>query len=308
MQNLQTDNKFSETQLLLNTVVTITVYNEKDEHLLDECFELCEEYEKTFSRTDPESELYALNQSGGMAVSDELLSVIRNALYWCEKTGGAFDITLGAVSDLYGFSSKAPRVPTSDELSAALSHCGWDKIEIVGNSVTLTDREAVIDLGAIAKGYIADRLAEHLTANGCESAIINLGGNILCVGAKPDGKPFNVGIQYPFEDSQKIITNVTVRDLSVVTSGIYERSFNHGGTLYHHILSPETGLPIESELLAVSIIGPLSENCDALSTVCFVLGLEKGLDLINSLDDYEAVFVDSNYVLHKSLNFDSFTD
>ena len=294
--------------MLLNTVVSITVYDEEDKHLIDECFELCEGYEKTFSRTDSGSELYALNQTGSMEVSDELLSVLKSALYWCEKTNGAFDITLGAVSDLYGFSGESPRVPGSEELAAALEHSGWEKIEIEGNTVTLTDSEAIIDLGAIAKGYIADRLAKHLAANGCEGAIINLGGNILCIGAKPDGKLFNVGIQYPFEDSQKTITNVSVKDMSVVTSGIYERSFTENGKLYHHILSPKTGLPFETQLLAVSIIGPSSEMCDALSTVCFTLGLDDGLALINSLDGYEAVFVDDSYTLHKSFNFDKFTD
>ena len=308
MQSPQTDKKISKTDLLLNTVVTITVYSEKDEYLIDECFELCKRYEKTFSRTDPESELYRLNHAGTLEVSDELLLVLQNALGWCEKSGGAFDITLGAVSDLYGFSGETPHAPTPSQLGDALEHTGYGKIKISGNTVTLEDPEAVIDLGAIAKGYIADRLAQFLKENGCESAIINLGGNILCVGEKMGGMPFNVGIQYPFEDTQKIITNVSVRDMSVVTSGIYERSFVENGKLYHHILSPETGLPIESELLAVSIIGPSSENCDALSTVCFVLGLENGLDLINSLDGYEAVFVDYDYNLHKSLNFDKFTD
>ena len=308
LQNSQSTPKFSETQLMLNTVVSITVYDEKDKQLIDECFEICRGYEKIFSRTDAESELHKLNAQGSLEVSDELLRVLESALYWCEKSGGAFDITLGAVSDLYDFSGENPSVPEQYALKEALSHTGWENIAIRGNLVSLADSEAVIDLGAIAKGYIADKLAQHLRESGCESAIINLGGNILCVGEKTGGAPFNVGIQYPFEDTQKTITNVAVGDMSVVTSGIYERSFTEGGKLYHHILSPETGMPYETQLLAVSIIGPSSEMCDALSTVCFTLGIDEGLAIINSLDGYEAVFVDSGYTLHKSLNFDTLTD
>ena len=297
--------KVSDSAMLLNTVVTVTLYGTEDRTLIDECFDLCREYELIFSRTDERSELYRLNEQRSMEVSDELLSLLTTALSYCEMSDGAFDITLGEVSALYGFSSASPRVPEEGELSSAMSHVGWRHIIIDGSTVTIDEPETVIDLGAIAKGYIADRLREHILAAGHESAIIDLGGNILLVGSKPDGSDFRVGIQYPFEQERKSIAVIAASDKSVVTSGVYERSFEENGVLYHHILSSETGLPVQNGLLAVSIVSSQSVDGDALSTACFALGLEKGLELIESLDGIEAVFVTEDYALHPSSGFDA---
>lgn len=295
----------SDSALLLNTVVTVTLYGTDDRALIDECFDLCREYELIFSRTDERSELYRLNERRRMQVSDELLSLLKTALHYCEISGGAFDITLGEVSELYGFSSGSPAVPKESERLEALSHVGWRHILIDGSTVTVDDPETVIDLGAIAKGYIADRLREHILAAGQKSAVIDLGGNILLVGSKPDGSDFRVGIQYPFEQERKSIAVIEASDLSVVTSGIYERSFEENGVLYHHILSSETGLPVQNRLLAVSIVSPMSVDGDALSTACFALGLDRGLELIETLDGIEAVFVTDDYALHPSSGFDA---
>lgn len=289
----------SKSTFLLNTYVTVTLYS-GNESLANQCIGECKKYEKIFSRTDPESELYALNEADTMEVSPELLEVITEALSYCKLTDGAFDITLGGVSDLYSFSSEEPQVPSEIELAEAMSHIGYEKILIEGNTVTILDPETVLDLGAIAKGYIADRLAEFLILNGESSALIDLGGNIMCVGIKPDGSSFKIGLQYPFKDSSKLIGTVKVSDRSVVTAGIYERCFESDGVFYHHILDPKTGRPYDNGLLSVSIISESSMHADALSTACFSLGLEKGLKLINSLPHAEAVFVDKDYGLHYS--------
>jgi thiamine biosynthesis lipoprotein len=297
--------KVSKTTLALNTAVTVTLYGAEDDSLIDGCFELCRKYELIFSRTDERSELYKLNAAGSMEVSPELLDVIQTALSYCELSDGAFDITLGRISDEYAFTSDEHHVPTDDELRGLMLSTGREKIELDGSRVTLHDG-AVIDLGAIAKGYIADRLDEYLVENGQQSAIIDLGGNIRCVGTKPGGEPFTVGIQYPFGEVKKSIAAVKVDDLSVVTSGIYERSFEQDGVLYHHILDPKTGRPCDNGLLAVSIISQKSVDGDALSTACFALGLDKGLELIESLDGIEAVFVTDDYALHYSSGFESY--
>ena len=294
----------SETELLLNTVVTVTLYGGGDEELLRQCMDECRRYEKIFSRTDPESELYALNEAGTMEVSEELLSLLKTALYYCELSGGAFDITMGGVSDLYAFSSERPRVPGEEELAEALSHVDYKNIQIDGSTVTLLDPAAVIDLGAIAKGYIADRLAQFLLDNGQASATIDLGGNVYCVGSKPDGSDFKVGIQCPFEDRTQIIGAVAVSGMSVVTSGVYERYFEENGAFYHHILDPETGLPCANGLLAVSIVSERSVDGDALSTLCFALGMEDGMALIDSMDGVYAVFVTEDFVPYPSRGFE----
>lgn len=283
--------KFTETAFLLDTVVSVTVYSEADAEAIGECLEKCGEYEKLFSRTDPESELYALNAAGSMSVSDELLELIKTALYYCELSGGRFDITMGAVSEMYGFSTDSPTLPPAGEIAEKLSHTGYEKILVEGNTVTLTDPEAVIDLGAIAKGYIADRLGELLEEKGVQSAIIDLGGNILCVGSKPGGSDFKVGIQYPYEGSNLSITSVPISGMSVVTSGIYQRWFEHEGETYHHILDPDTGYSLNNGLMSVSIISERSTDCDALSTTVFALGPEAGMELVNSLDGVWAVFI-----------------
>ena len=297
--------KLSRSELCLDTVVTVTLYGSADETLLDECFSLCRDYELIFSRTDPASELYRLNAAGSMEVSDALREVLAAALDYCALSGGKFDITMGSVSSLYGFSSDTPTVPSPEALSKALSHVGYENIHVDGHTVTLGDPEAVIDLGAIAKGYIADRLADFLREQGVESAIIDLGGNIYCLGGKRPAQDFTVGIRFPFRDHSSTIAAVNVSDRSVVTSGIYERSFEQDGRLYHHILDPVSGIPCDNELLGVSIVSERSVDGDALSTICFLLGLEEGMALIESLEGVSAVFITEDYALHYAGGFEN---
>ncbi|MCR5482044.1 MAG: FAD:protein FMN transferase [Clostridia bacterium] len=296
----------TKSKLVLNTFATISIYDREKASLANECLKKCEDYELIFSRTNPESELYRLNASGSMEVSDDLLCVIKTGLRYGRLSNGSFDITCGKLSDIYNFSSENPQLPERAEIEEILKHIDYRNIEIEGNKVTLKDPEAEIDLGAIAKGYIADRLKDYLVENDAGSAIINLGGNVMLVGSKPDGSDFLVDLQYPFEDLTKPIGSLRASDESVVTSGIYERYFKQDGKLYHHILNPETGLPFENGLLAVSIVGPESQECDVLSTVVFTLGFEKGMDLINSLDNYRAVFITDDYKLHYSDGFEQF--
>ncbi|MGN1002710.1 MAG: FAD:protein FMN transferase [Oscillospiraceae bacterium] len=295
-----------KTGFYLDTVVTVTLYGQEDTGIIDECFALCEKYEKIFSRTDPESELYRLNAADSAVVSDELLTVLTAALRYCELSGGRFDITMGAISDMYGFSGNAPTLPAPEKIEEALAHVGYEKVRIDGSTVTLTDPDTVIDLGAIAKGYIADRLKDFLLEKGVESAIIDLGGNILCVGSKPDGSDFRVGIQYPDRNTNRTITTARLSDLSVVTSGVYQRFFEtEDGTVYHHLLDPSTGYSLRNGLVSVSIIAPSSLDCDALSTTCFALGLDEGLALINSMENVWAVFITEDLELHYSQGFEA---
>jgi len=297
--------KFTKTGFFLDTVVSVTVYSQEDAQFLESCLEGCGRYEKIFSRTDPESELYRLNAAGKAAVSPELLELLETSLFYSSLSEGGFDPSMGAISDMYAFSSESPYYPSDAEISEKLSHTGWEKIIIEGDTVTLADPEAVIDLGAIAKGYIADRLAEMLRSKGVESAIIDLGGNILCVGSKPDGSDYKVGIQYPYKDTGKVITTASLSNMSVVTSGVYQRWFEHEGQLCHHILDPKTGRSINNGLISVSIIGEKSVDCDALSTAVFAMGLEKGIELIDSLENTWAVFITDDMEMHYSEGFEA---
>ena len=292
----------TEQAFLLDTVVTVTYYDPADRNAVLDALVLCGEYELVFSRTKPESELYRLNAAGSMTVSPELREVLALALDFCARSGGRYDISLGGVSALYDFSG-TPHVPEDAALAEAMRHAGWENIRLDGDAVTLTDPAAVVDLGSVAKGWIADRMKAYLTEHGVKHAILSLGGNILCLGGKPDGQPYKVGIQYPEKDSTALAATVSVREESVVTSGVYERFFVDQGVTYHHLLDPATGLPLDTELLAVSVVGPCSAKCDALSTVCFALGAEAGCALIDSLEGYEAVFIRSDGTQVKSAGF-----
>lgn len=264
----------STTDFKLDTVVNVALYKPQKEELLEKCMELCDRYELIFSRTLPDSELYRLNESKDMDVSEDLLALIRMGIDYGEKTDGLFDITIAPVSALWDFSGENPRVPEPEALNAALSSVDYRNILVDGSHVTLKNN-ASIDLGALAKGYIADRLKEYLLSEGAESAIINLGGNVLCIGQKPGGSNFQVAIQRPFGERNEMIDTASVNDQTVVSSGIYERGFEEDGVWYHHILNPFTGYPNTTDLTGVTIQTDDSVDGDALSTISMSLGSEK---------------------------------
>jgi len=295
---------FTKTDFCFDTAVTITIYDsasheDNANRLLDETIALCRDYDNMFSRTIEGSDVYRINHAGGewTTVSDETVSLIHSALEYCEMTGGEIDITIAPVKDLWDFSgTEDVQMPSTSDIESALTHVDYSLIEIEGSKVRLLDPEAAIDLGFIAKGYIADQIRAHLLGNGVKSALINLGGNIAVIGSKPDGSAFTIGIQEPFAPSGTYCSTVSATQSvpgtsSVVTSGTYERCFEYNGKLYHHILDCETGKPVQTDLSGVTIITDSSLHADALSTTCLLLGLDKGVSYIEGLDGVEAVFV-----------------
>lgn len=323
----------SKTGFAFDTVVTITVYDKEQSDVLDECFALCETYEALFSTTRADSEVWAINNSGGapVPVSFETASLIQSALFWCEQSGGALDLTMLPISEKWCISMqmncKADNpdyeyyIPDASSLNKLLEHVNYRNVVIIDEnerianydeklsdshsySVQLLDSDAAIDLGFIAKGYIADKLKEFMLSEGIESGIISLGGNILLIGEKPDRSPFQIGIQKPFGNTGEVITTVEETDTSVVSSGCYERYFldDADGRIYHHIFDTKTGTPVQNKLFGITVICNSSLQGDALSTYCYILGLEDGLKLIQSLEDVEAVFVTEDYEVIRSFN------
>lgn len=304
----------SATAIKLNTAVTVTIYDSKDRDLLTKCMNLCDKYEKVFSRTSADSELYKLNHrkltpvegtEDTYQVSDDLAELISEGLDYSELSKGAFDIAIEPLTSLWDFTAEDPQVPEDSLIQAALPKCDYHNISVDKdkNEITLKTDDTAIELGAIAKGYIADRLKDYLISQNVKSAIINLGGNVLCIGGKPDNSAFKIGIQKPFADRSETIAVMDIRDKSVVSSGIYERCFEQDGILYHHLLNPKTGYPYDNGLIAVTIISDKSVDGDALSTTCFALGLEDGMKLAESLDDVQAFFVTSDYEIHYIKDF-----
>lgn len=297
-----TNKPIEKTGIHFDTVINIKIYDSDDTSLLEQCFQYCEEFEQTVSRTIETSEIYQINHSNGspVEVSDTTLELLEKGIEYGNLTNGKFDITIAPLSALWDFKNNPGIIPDEHDIQEALSHINYKNIMIEGNTITLTDPESAIDLGGIAKGYMADRLKEFLICEGVESALINLGGNMLAIGTKPDGSEFNIGIQKPFDEQGAAITAVKTNDSSVVSSGVYERYFEIDNTIYHHILDPETGYPYDNNLLSVTILSETSVDGDALSTACFALGLEEGMKLVDSLNNVDAIFITDDYQLHDS--------
>ncbi len=298
----QKNEKLSVTGIYFDTVIQIDAWGARTS-TLDECKKICEYYEKLFSNKIETSEISKINASAGnpVEVSPETLDLISLGLHYCELSGGKFDITIAPLSDLWNFTDNPEHlIPDAAAIKDACAHVDYRTIQMneAASTVTLLDPQAKIDLGGIAKGYIADQLKAYLKKEGVEHALINLGGNVLTLGTSYDGSPFRIGIQKPFDEQNTSIDIVEVNDRSVVSSGVYQRYFEKDGTLYHHILNPETGYPYDNNLLQATIISDSSADGDALSTCCFALGLEEGSALIEGLDHIQAIFVTDDYRLH----------
>lgn len=262
--------------------------------VIDGAFGECRKYEDLLSKTVEGSDIWNINHARGKAVKCDPLTiqVIRKGLEFCRKTDGRFDITIGKVDALWNYHDPGATPPGHKALSEALKHVDYRLITIDGNTVKMKDPEAEMDLGAIAKGFIADGLADYLREQGVTSAIISLGGNIECVGDKA-GSDFNIGIEKPYSDQSQIVGATPLADGTIVTSGTYERYLEYEGKKYHHILDTATGYPVDTDVVGVSIKGPAghSVDCDGLSTTCLILGLSEGKALIESMDGYEALFI-----------------
>ncbi len=359
--------EYTLNEFYFDTVISIRFdTNGNGQELIDGCRTICDEIQQTFSRTDENSELYAVNHrdTDRVEVSKPLAELIQVGLDYYEISKGRFDITIAPLSDLWDFKSEEHRIPSEAEIQSALRRVDASAVHVEcegslgkkqesNNPDTETETEdlmeadadtegsmqsdteaeslmetdtdtedsvqldteteydtalnpessdqerwfvrfdqedTMIDLGALVKGYAADCLADYLKSHGVTSGLINLGGNVYAIGAKADGSSWNIGIRKPFDTG--VIDTVEVKDRSVVSSGVYERCFEVNGVLYHHILDPKTGYPVNNGLWEVSIISDSSLTGDALSTTCMAIGLQEASDLIRSMDGISAIFVD----------------
>ena len=298
----------------LDTVCTISIYEingengepvpaseakEAAEAAIDKAWERCAELDKTLSRTQTAevSEISRINNAGGewSEAGEDTMRLITEGIRYSELSGGDFDITVGGVTELWDFHAdpEDAKLPDADALAEAVKHVGYDKLEFDGNKVRLTDPETKIDLGGIAKGYIGDRMADLLEERGVTSGIVNLGGNVICIGGKTADDDFVIGVEAPFSDRTEIVGKIGARDMTLVTSGVYERKIEVDGKLYHHILSTKTGYSADTDLDAVTLTAEKghSMDTDALSTICLIKGYEEASKLIEKTDGVEAVFV-----------------
>lgn len=296
----------------LDTVCSISIYRMADQDgtvkpaadmaeaadsAISEAFDLCSELESKISRTRRDSDISRLNEAKGewVEVSADTRELIQKGLEYSDLSDGAFDITVGGVTEQWDFHAPEgeAKTPDADALAEAVKHINYRNVAVEGNKVRLTDPATKLDPGGIAKGYIGDRMTELLESRGVVSAVINLGGNVICIGGKTDEDDFVIGVETPFSDRSEIIGKVSARDKTLVTSGVYERQIEVDGKKYHHILDTATGWPVDTDLDSVTIIADKghSGDIDALSTICLIKGPEEGMELIESMDGVEAVFV-----------------
>lgn len=272
----------------MDTMMDFTIYGESG--LIDQSESLIASLESLVSVTDTGSELYAINQTGSGTLTGKASSLMEQALEICRRTDGALDLSIYPIVRAWGFTTGSYQVPDEAEIQALLPLVDYRKIQYDAADGDVTLPEGMkIDLGSVAKGYAGQLVAQMLREHGVQSALLNLGGNVQTVGAKPDGSPWQIGIKDPQgEDAMMVLS---VEDQAVVTSGGYERYFEQDGQTYWHIMDPSTGHPADSGLISVTIVGDEGVVCDGLSTALFVMGLEKAADLWAQSGDFEAVFV-----------------
>jgi thiamine biosynthesis lipoprotein len=285
----------SKTEILLDTPCTITIYDKVSNDVLQKGFDKLKEIDTRMNANTDNSEIALINKSAGSAyakVSDETFYVIEEGKKYGDITKGKFDITVGPLVKLWGINTDHARVPSESEIKEKLNLINYNDVLLKESTkeVMLKNINMSLDLGGIAKGYAGDAVAKVLKDNGVKHALIDLGGNIMTVGNKVDGSNWRIGVQNPNSERGESLGVVEVADKAVVTSGIYERFFIQDGKKYHHILDTKTGYPVDSNLASVSIIADKSIDGDAYAKA-FTLGLEKGIEFIESQPGVQAIFV-----------------
>lgn len=282
----------SQTRLLMDTVVDVRVDAPGAADLVGETFTIMAELEHKLSRFIETSDVARINQYAGswVEVSSPTLELVEIAVELGHLTQGTFDVTIGAVLDLWGFGSDFKRVPTEDELAEALSTVDFRQIEIdcEGSRVRIP-AGTTLDLGGIAKGFIVQKALQYLREADVSRAIVNAGGDISVIGKRPDGNPWRVGVQDPRNPSE-LRWIVPLEGQSIVTSGDYQRFFEFEGRRYHHILDPRSGYPAWG-IRSVTVIGDDAVVCDAVATAIFILGWDEGREFALGLEGMEVIVI-----------------
>ena len=297
----------SRTAFMMDTVMTVKIFDKNDDKILDKVFDRLEEIESKMSATIESSEVSQINNNAGIepvTVSPDTYFVIKEAKHYAEMSPGSYDPTIGPLVDLWEIKSGETErdwIPEEADIERDRDLVDYNKLEILDNNrIFLKEKGMKINLGGIVKGYATDEVRRILLENGVNTAIIDLGGNVFAHGVKDDGSPWKIGVQNPFEVTGSYLGILEVRDKTIVTSGDYERYFEYKGEIYHHIIDSKTGYPSNNEVTGVTIVADKSIDGDALSTTLFVLGVDEGMKLVESLDGVDAIFVTKDKSIYLS--------
>ncbi|WP_042275856.1 FAD:protein FMN transferase [[Clostridium] dakarense] len=288
--------QLSRTELFMGTAVKVTLYDHASEKLLDDVFKRVSEVEDLLSINKEGTEVDLLNENAGIKgvkLSDFSYDLIKKAIEYSKISSGGYDVSIGPLVKLWSIGLPEANVPSEDDIKEVIKNIDYTKVKMDDstNEVFLTERGMMIDLGSIAKGYIADDIAKLLKENKVERAIIDLGGNIYAMGSKDKDHKWKIGIQNPFKDRGDVVGTIEIANKSVVTTGVYERFIEKDGVKYHHILNPKTGYPYKTDIAGVTIVSDKSVDGDALSTLIFTKGLDEGLKFVESLETVDAIFI-----------------
>lgn len=279
----------------LGTINYIKVFGYEDKSLIDQAVEKVLEIDDMMSAFKRHSDVSRLSHNAGyrfVKINNETLKLLKHSIKFSKMSCGAFDITIRPLVELWGIGKKQNYIPSESEIENTKGLVNYNDILIDEDSffASLKNPGQAVDLGSIAKGYAADEVRKILLNNGITNGLINLGGNIITIGNRPDGKPWQIGIQNPLAPTGQYLGILSVTDKTIVTSGSNERFFIKNGIRYHHILDPRTGRPAQSSLLSVTAVCDSSTDADALTTALFVLGLENGMHLLKKLKA-QAIFI-----------------
>lgn len=278
----------------MDTLITITAWGEGAEKALDAAEAEIIRLNDLLSIGLEDSEISRLNAAGEAVLSADSRALVEESLALYESTEGAFDITVYPLMELWGFTSGDYRVPSDEEIAEVLETVDAGRLTFDSETGTLVmDEGQTVDLGGIAKGYASARIMDIFRENGLTSGLVSLGGNVQCLGSKPDGSPYRLGIRDPFGgDGLALI--ITAEDCAVITSGGYERFFvdEESGHTYQHIMDPKTGRPAESDLASVSIVTKNGMLGDGLSTSLYIMGLEKSIEYWRAhADEFDFILI-----------------
>lgn len=288
---------FENDSFAMGTVISQRVYGSDGQAAIDQATAKISELDHLLTFNDAQGDIYKLNQNAGLEgveLNPETVRILSKAQQVSAMSGGAFDVTVGPLVKAWGIGTQGERIPSSAELKQLLPLINYQDINIDNNLVKIRRSGQMVDLGGIAKGYAGDAVIEIYKQHGIKSAFVNLGGNVVTLGNKPDGSPWKVGIRNPRPaagDDGQNLGIVLVTDKAVVTAGDDQRYFIQNGQRYHHILDPHTGYPAKSDLMSVTLITDSSLDADALDTAVYILGREKGMELLRQYGGVEAVFV-----------------
>ncbi|WP_294431654.1 FAD:protein FMN transferase [uncultured Treponema sp.] len=297
----------------LGTVCFVNLFEKGTKSAYKDVFDRLEQINDEFSFAKEKSDLYRVNNfafNKEVVVCDDVFTVISMALKISEMTEGAFDITVEPLVSLWRVNTPTPHVATQAELDERLPLVDYKNVVLnpEKKSVRFLKKGMQLDLGGIAKGFAADEIVKICKTHNIRRAVIDLGGNVYVYGSKEKSQLWNVGIKNPEYPDSVPLLKLAVPEISVVTSGMYERYFESGEKRYHHILSPKTGYPIENELYSVSVLSTNSMLADSLTTAFFVLGTEKALEVLPQVKkefglDLSAIFIKKNHQIVYSENF-----